>query len=80
MAEHCGIRIDEINLLFTIIVWNKCCVLGLQLQQNLIEWKYGGVSTTQHNWKTKKKEEKNEPDFEECIDPIEDLTQHTNYN
>ena len=36
MVEHGGIRIDEINLLFTIIVWNNCCVSGIQLQQNLM--------------------------------------------
>ena len=47
MVERSGIRIDEINLLLAIIVWNKCQVFAIQLHQNLkylFERKYAGVS------------------------------------
>ena len=86
MMEYSGIRIDEINLRLTIIVWNKSCVSSIHLQQNLIiiwKWKTTLV-LAQHNSKKKKnkktKKKRNKPDFEECIDPIEDLTAHELYN
>ena len=35
MMEYSGIRIDEINLLLTIIIWNECGILAIQLQEDL---------------------------------------------
>ena len=40
MVEYSGIRINKINLLLTIIVWNKCGILAIQLQEDLndVRW------------------------------------------
>ena len=35
MMEYSGIRIDEINLLLTTIIWNECGILAIQLQEDL---------------------------------------------
>ena len=35
MVEYSGIRIDKINLLLTIIIWNECGILPIQLQEDL---------------------------------------------
>ena len=35
MVEYSGIRIDKINLLLTIIIWNECDILPIQLQEDL---------------------------------------------
>jgi hypothetical protein len=54
MVEHGRIRIDEINLLFTIIIWNKCYVSGIQLQQNLINYLNENKNNTIQTKKQKK--------------------------
>jgi len=74
MVEDSRIRIDEIDLLLAVSVWNKRCVFAIQLQQDLLIW-MNEIRWWEENMTTQVKEG-NKPHFQEYIEPKKDL-KHT---